>query len=84
MDRSALYELDLEEVPAPELAGESQEPLEAELDAALRVLETGDYGALTGKPSIEGVTLVGDRSFRELGLGEITDAEIDEIIFGEA
>ncbi len=72
MDRSILYELTLEE----------REPLETTLDTALRVLGTGNYEDLTNKPSIEGVTLLGDRSFRALGLDPITNSEIDEIIFG--
>lgn len=38
-----------------------------------------DYGELTGKPSIEGVTLQGDKSFEDLGLVELTNAQILEI-----
>lgn len=73
MDREVLYEL---------AAEEEQEPLETELDASLRVLGTRDYEDLDHKPSIEGVTLTGDRSFRQLGLDILTEAEIDRIIFG--
>lgn len=43
---------------------------------------SGDYNDLTNKPSIEGVVLVGDKSFRDLGLDTITEADIDDIIFG--
>lgn len=82
MDRELLYELTLEEPEAPELELEAEEPLAAEPDAAIRVLGAGDYNALTNRPSIQGVTLEGDRSFRELGLEAITEAEIDEIVFG--
>lgn len=46
--------------------------------------ETGtrDYNALTNKPSIESVVLVGNKTFKQLGLEPITPQEIDKIIFG--
>lgn len=40
------------------------------------------YLELKDKPKIEGITLEGDKSFRELQLNDITPQEIDEIIFG--
>lgn len=82
MDREALYELALEEETVPALETEMQEPLETDLDAAQRALGTGDYQALKNRPRIEGNLLEGDRTFYQLGLLEITDAEIDEILFG--
>ena len=45
-------------------------------------VHTDDYEDLFNKPSIEGKMLVGDQSFKQLGLGEITEQDIDEIIFG--
>jgi len=82
MDREALYELALEEETVPALETEMQEPLETDLDAAQRALGTGDYQALKNRPRIEGNLLEGDRTFYQLGLLDITDAEIDEILFG--
>lgn len=45
-----------------------------------------NYEYLTKKPSINGVTLIGDKSSSELNLEDkldfITEQEIDEIIFG--
>ena len=46
--------------------------------------DSGDYEDLINKPSINGVELLGDVSFKELGLGDIplaplTNAEIDAI-----
>ena len=82
MDREALYELALEEETVPALETEMQEPLETDLDAAQRALGTGDYQALKNRPRIEGNLLEGDKSFYQLGLLDITDAEIDEILFG--
>ena len=72
MDRDVLYELALE----------AEEPLEAELDTAQRSLGTGDYRTLKNRPRIQGNLLEGDKTFYQLGLLDITDAEIDEIIFG--
>ena len=82
MDREVLYELALEEETVPELDMEDREPLEAAADSAVRVLGNGDYQALKNRPSIEGNLLEGDKTFYQLGLLDITDAEIDEIIFG--
>ena len=82
MDRETLYELALEEETVPALDMDSQEPLETDLDAAQRTLGTGDYQALKNRPRIEGNLLEGDKTFYQLGLLDITDAEIDEILFG--
>ncbi len=82
MDRDVLYELALEEETVPALDTEPRAPLETDLDAAQRTLGTGDYQALKNRPRIEGNLLEGDKSFYQLGLLDITDAEIDEIIFG--
>ena len=82
MDREVLYELALEEETVPELDMEDREPLEAAADSAVRVLGNGDYQALKNRPSIEGSLLEGDKTFYQLGLLDITDAEIDEILFG--
>ena len=82
MDRETLYELALEEETVPALDMDSQEPLETDLDAAQRTLGTGDYQALKNRPPIEGNLLEGDKTFYQLGLLDITDAEIDEILFG--
>lgn len=39
-----------------------------------------DYEQLDNKPQIEGVTLIGDKSFEELNLQKVTNAEI-EVLF---
>ena len=82
MDRDVLYELALEEESAPALEMEILEPLEADLDTALRIPGAGDYQVLRNRPSIQGNLLEGDKTFYQLGLLDITDAEIDEILFG--
>lgn len=40
----------------------------------------GDYDSLSNKPSINGVTLAGNRTFEELGLQPITSEDIQEIV----
>lgn len=40
------------------------------------------YPSLLEKPQIEGITLVGDKTFSELGLGDITPQDIDRMLFG--
>ena len=38
------------------------------------------YASLPDKPSIETVTLAGDKSFEDLGLGRITNTELEEML----
>lgn len=42
-------------------------------------VSTDDYEKLYNKPQIEGNTLIGDKSFVDLGLGEITPQDIDDL-----
>lgn len=39
-----------------------------------------DYEKLKNKPSINGVELIGDKTLEEIGIGEISNSEIEEII----
>lgn len=43
---------------------------------------SNDYNELNNKPKIEGVRLVGNKTFPELGLSAITEQEIDNLIYG--
>lgn len=43
---------------------------------------TSNYNALVNKPSIEDVTLVGNKTFKQLGLEAMTEQEIDQMIYG--
>lgn len=45
-------------------------------------VQTSNYEELNNKPSIEGVTLLGNKTFPQLGLGTLTAQEIDELLFG--
>ena len=46
------------------------------------VIENRDYEPLINKPQIEHNTLIGNKSFAELGLVALTEQDIDKIIFG--
>lgn len=50
----------------------------------IKIIDTGsggatDYEALSNKPMIEGVELIKDKSFTDLGLTEVSNQEILEI-----
>ena len=59
------------------VAGESALSLEIG-----RASGTSNYEALVNKPSIEDVTLVGNKTFKQLGLEAMTQQEIDQMIYG--
>lgn len=44
------------------------------------VVSVDDYNRLYNKPSIEGVELVGDKSFEELNLQTLTNTELENIL----
>lgn len=44
------------------------------------VVSVDDYNRLYNKPSIEGVELVGDKSFEELNLQRLTNAELENML----
>lgn len=50
-----------------------------EVEKEVPVPIEGDYEALHNKPKINTVTLIGDKSFEELGLERITNAELNEM-----
>lgn len=43
---------------------------------------TNDYERLVHLPSIEGTVLKGDRTLPQIGVGLITEQDIDNIVFG--
>lgn len=47
---------------------------------ALATITSVDYEVLSNKPRIEDVTLEGNRSFAELGLESLTNAELSELL----
>ena len=44
------------------------------------VVSVNDYNDLRNKPSIEGVELVGDKSFEELNLQSLTNTELENML----
>lgn len=44
------------------------------------VVSVDDYNKLYNKPSIEGIELVGDKSFEELNLQTLTNTELENIL----
>lgn len=44
------------------------------------VVSVNDYNDLRNKPSIEGVTLEGDKTFEELNLQRLTNAELENML----
>ena len=43
---------------------------------------TNDYNKLINHPSIEGHTLIGDSTLPQIGVNDITEQAIDQIIYG--
>lgn len=50
-----------------------------EVEKEVPVPIEGDYEALYNKPKINTVTLIGDKSFEDLGLERITNTELNEM-----
>lgn len=44
------------------------------------VVSVNDYNRLRNKPSIEGVELIGDKSFAELNLQRLTNTELENML----
>ena len=70
--------------PVGNINGEIQtvNEIKGDLSIPTERIVSDDYERLKNKPSIEGNVLIGDKSFQQLGLNEITPQEIDEIIYG--
>ena len=66
---------------AEELIVEANEEEDLRVDGgddSVKVIR--DYNQLKNRPKIEGVTLVGDKTFEELGFLEMSNSEIQDII----
>lgn len=44
------------------------------------VTNTSDYNALQNKPQIESVELIGDKSFSDLGLSNISNMRLEQLL----
>ena len=47
----------------------------------VQVVETGDYEKLSNKPRIEEVILIGNKTFKQLGLESMTVQEVQAILY---
>lgn len=54
----------------------------AQLATQVQVTNTSNYELLTNKPQIEGVELTGDKTFNALGLSNISNMQIEQILKG--
>ncbi len=61
------------------IAGDMQRPIKS-IDQGGIIVGENDYEKLDNKPSIEAVTLIGDKSFHDLGLDNITNIELYELL----
>lgn len=52
----------------------------AEIVNRTTVSTTSDYNALQNKPQIESVALIGDKSFSDLGLSNITNMRLEQLL----
>lgn len=75
------------EVPMTVSVSEVSVPMDVEQDVQNVDMDVGgviatsnDYNLLYNKPQIEGVTLEGNKSFEELTLVSLTNAEIEQLL----
>lgn len=54
----------------------------AEMANKVQVTNTSDYQLLKNKPQIESVELIGNKSFNDLGLSNISNMQIEQILKG--
>lgn len=54
----------------------------AKMANEIQVTNTSDYNLLKNKPQIESVDLIGNKSFNDLGLTNISNMRIEQIIGG--
>jgi len=67
------------EEPTPEQQSAIDQAIEALNDAVERV-EHGDYDTLENKPTIEDIELSGNKSFEDLGLSNISNMRLEQLL----
>ena len=65
----------------PEISGNNVRA-SANMVNQVQVTNTSDYQLLKNKPQIESVELIGNKSFNDLGLTNISNMRIEQIIGG--
>lgn len=64
------------------LEGADEAALRAYFESTVNVNPITDYTKLTNLPSIEDVKLLGNKTFSDLGITQITNLDINNIITG--
>ena len=54
--------------------------IDGEMDTILNAGGTRDYERLQNLPSIESVTLIGNKTFEQLGMSSLSNMEIEELL----
>lgn len=69
------------ETTIPVSFGSSMTEYPVGFDSAITVVgSSSDYEILLNKPQIEGIELIGNRLLPEIGIGTLTNAEIEEML----
>lgn len=58
----------------------SDAPVSVDTNEIINTGGTMNYNDLTNKPMIEGVALVGDKTYEELNLSSLSNAEIEALL----
>lgn len=59
---------------------DEEEELEVDLENEVSEIYIYEYQKLTNKPSINGVELIGNKTFEDLGLSPLSNEEIENIL----
>lgn len=57
-----------------------REPIRAEVHEFINLGGSSSYNDLSDKPQIEGITLVGNKTYEELNLQRITNTELENLL----
>lgn len=68
------------EVTVSPTVSDNEIPASANVVNEVRVNNTSDYRLLNNKPQIEGVELIGNKTFNGLGLSNISNMQIEQIL----
>ena len=74
-------EINLEECNI-DISIETRDSVETEIESneEVKINSVKDYNKLENLPQIEGVELKGNKTFQELGLAELTNSELEQLL----
>lgn len=79
MEREIVIELEEDKIDI-EIGEEQNEGIEIKDVERVPTGSVSDYEKLSNKPKIEGIELIGDRSFKDLGMVSITNLELEKLL----